>query len=392
MIAAIDKILQDAVASGAAPVLAAIAVDRDGVIYQGQAGPQGAGHGAGDDRPLNADAVFQIHSMTKAIAATGVMQLVEAAKLDLDAPAGDILPELADPEVLTGFDGDGKPELRPAKTTVTLRNLLTHTSGFVYDQWNANQYAWLKASGAKRGDYYGDVAKRPPLAFDPGARWEYGIGIDWAGKMLEAVTGETLEAYLRTKVLGPLGMTSTGYVADDAIRARMAGVWQRQPDGRIDPVPDFEHPRLAPAAFSGGGGLYSTAKDYARFLRMILNRGELDGARLVRPETVDLMAANSIGDVEVRGLPTTMPNLTWPFDFYPGQPKRWGLSFMINMTDVPGARRAGTLSWGGLRNSYFWIDPASGIGGAIFAQMLPFADPKVLAAYDAFERAIYASQ
>lgn len=391
MIAAIDKILQDAVASGDAPALAAIAaiaVDRDGVIYQGQAGPSGRG----DDRPLDADAVFQIHSMTKALAATGVMQLVEAGRLDLDAPAGDLLPELADPEVLTGFDSDGKPLLRPAKAPITLRKLLTHTSGFAYDQWNADQHAWLKATGAKRGDYYGDPAKRPPLAFDPGARWEYGIGIDWAGKMLEAASGQCLEAYLRTKVLAPLGMTSTGYVPDDAIRARMAGVWQRQPDGHIDPVPAFEHPRMPAEAYTGGGGMFSTARDYARFLRMILNRGALDGARLLRPETVDLMASNSIGDVEVTGLPTQMPNLTWAFDFYPGQAKRWGLSFMINMTDVPGARRAGTLSWGGLRNSYFWIDPASGVGGAIFAQMLPFADPKVLAAYDAFERAIYASQ
>lgn len=385
MTAAIDKVLADAVAAGDVAGLAAVAVDRDGVIYEGQAGPRRID----DDRPLTDDAVFQIHSMTKPLAAAGVMQLVEQGRLDLDADCGPLAPALAAPRVLTGFDADGKPKLRPAEAPITLRRLLTHTSGFVYDQWNAGQHRWSKATGATRGDYYDAPAKCPPLAFDPGARWEYGIGIDWAGKVLEAAAGETLENYLRTKLLAPLGMTSTGFVADAAVRARMVGVHQRRPDGRIEPV-DFEHPRADPASFTGGGGMFGSARDYARFLRLILNGGELDGVRLLKRETVERMAANNIGDIEVTGLPTQSPQLTYAFDFFPGQPKRWGLSFMINMADIPGARRAGTLSWAGLRNTYFWIDPASGVAGAIFAQMLPFADPKVLAAYDRFERAVYA--
>ncbi len=386
MDAALDRILQDAVASGEAPGVAAIVTYAGGVIYQGQAGPRRID----DARPLAADTVYQIHSMTKPIAATGVMQLVEQGRLDLDADCGDILPALKAPLVLDGFDADDRPILRPAAAPVTLRRLLTHTAGFVYEQWNPDQKKWLEQTGLKRSEYYNGPAKCPPLGFDPGARWEYGINIDWAGKALEAVTGESLAAYLAREVLEPLGMTSTGYVASDAMRARMAGVHQRQPDGRVEPV-DFEHPRMDPAHFTGGGGMYGSAQDYARFMRMILNRGELDGRRILKPETVNLMSRNNIGDIEVTGLPSALPAITYPFDFYPGQPKRWGLSFMINMADVPGARRAGTLSWAGLRNTYFWIDPASGLAGAIFAQMLPFADPKVLAIYDRFERAVYAA-
>jgi len=385
--ATLDRVLEEAVASGDVAGAAAVVVDKGGVVYQGQAGPRRID----DDRPLTPETVYQIHSMTKPITAAGVMQLVEQGRLDLDADCGAAVPALASLEVLEGFDAADRPILRPARSPVTLRRLLTHTAGFVYEQWNADQKKWLAQTGLQRSDYYKDPAVKPPLAFDPGARWEYGINIDWAGKALEAETGQCLEAYLRQNVLEPLGMASTGYIADEAIRARMAGVHQRQRDGRILPVPEFEHPRSPAEAFTGGGGMFSCASDYARFMRMILNEGELDGVRVLKPETVRLMGQNHIGDIEVTGLPTTLPDTTFAFDFYPGQPLRWGLSFMINMDDAPGARRAGTLSWAGLRNTYFWIDPASGLGGALFTQMLPFADPKTLAVYDRFERTVYAA-
>lgn len=383
---AIDRTLQEAVESGDVPALAAIVVDKGGVVYEGQAGP---GRIADAER-FGPDTVYQIHSMTKPIAAAGCMQLVEAGKLDLDADCGALVPALADPEVLEGFDGAGRPKLRPAEGEITLRRLLTHTSGFVYDLWNADQLAYLKQRGLARDDLFDDPRNRPPLAFDPGARWEYGVGIDWAGKTLEAVAGECLDSYLRANLLEPLGMTSTGFVPTDDIRARTAAVHVRGQDGEIARA-QFDYPDAPRERYTGGGGMYGTARDYGRFMRMVLNEGELNGVRVLKPETVAEMRRNSIGDIQVTGLATAMPRLTCPFDFYPGMEKRWGLSFMINMEDVPSARRAGSLAWAGLRNTYFWIDPDRGLAGAIFAQMFPFADPKVLAAYDGFERAVYAA-
>lgn len=383
----LNRILAEAVALGDVAHAAGIVTDANGLLYQGQAGPCRLG----EDQPLEEDTVFWIHSMTKPLTAAAVMQLVEQGRIGLGDDCGALLNSLASPMVLEGFGADGQPRLRPARGQITLRHLLTHTAGFVYHMWNANQWNWLKQAGVERGDYYNDPAKCPPLAFDPGMRWEYGINIDWAGKLLEAITGETLEAYLRTNLLEPLGMTSTGYVLTDPIRKRLSGVHQRDANGVIHSV-DFEPPKKQdPASFTGGGGMFGSATDYARFMRMILNCGTLDGVRVLESDTVQLMGQNHIGAIPVTGLPTAMPERSFAFEFFPGIEKRWGLSFMIVMDDVPGRRQAGSLSWAGLRNTYFWIDPASGLGAALFTQMFPFADPKTLALLERFERAVYAA-
>ncbi len=383
----LDRILAESVASGDVVHAAGIVTDAEAVRYQGQAGPCRLG----DARPLAQDTVFWIHSMTKPLTAAGVMQLVESGRIGLDDDCGALVPALAAPVVLEGFDADGRPRLRPARGRITLRRLLTHTSGFVYDIWNPAQRAWYERYGVTRGDHYDDPAKCPPLAFDPGTRWEYGIGIDWAGKVVEALTGETLDAYLRANLLVPLGMASTGFVLSEAIRERLAGVHQRDADGTIRAV-DFEPPRDPdPASFTGGGGMFATAADYARFMCMMLNGGALAGTRVLEAETVRLMGENQIGDLPVTALPAAVPDHTFPVDFFPGVQKRWGFSFMITMEDLPGRRRAGSLAWAGLRNTYFWIDPRSGLGAALFTQMLPFADPATLALLERFERAVYAA-
>ena len=376
----IDDILAEVVdgsLGGAAsvPGVVAIAADSSGVIYEGAAGERRLGSG----EAMQMDQVLWIHSMTKPVTGTACMQLVEQGKIGLDDDCGTLVPALNMPDVLEGFDGQCKP---------VLRNLLTHTSGYVYDMWNADQRAWMKAHGVRRDDIFGRVTDRPPLAFDPGTRWQYGVGIDWAGKVLEAVTGEALNDYVQANICKPLGMASTGYLLTDALRARLAGVHQRGDDGAVKAV-DFDPPQN-PAHFNGGGGMYSTAPDYARFMRMMLNGGSLNGAQILKPETVALMGQNHIGDVLVEKLTSCMPHLTCDAEFYPGMAKKWGLTFMVNQDDVPGARRAGSLAWAGLRNSYFWIDPKSDLSGAIFTQQFPFADPGVLALLDRFERAVYA--
>ena len=382
----LDTILSEAVESGQVPPVAAIAVDQNEVIYTGAFGPTRIDR----DDEIRADAIFQLHSMTKGITGTGCMQLVEQGAIGLDDDCGAFVPALADPKVLVNFDKDGKAVTRPANGKITLRRLLTHTAGFVYEQWNSGMNQWMLSTGIGRSDFYNKPALCPPLGFDPGERWEYGINIDWAGKVLEAVTGQTLDTYLQENVLKPLEMTSTGFVPTDAQRSRMVGVHQRIEDGSIRPV-DFEHPRISGATYTGGGGMFGSVEDYGRFMRMLLNNGSLDGIQILKPQTIDLMCQNHIGDLVMTGLPSTRPELTNAFDFFPEVTKKWGLSFMINVQDLAGRRRAGSLSWAGLRNSYFWVDRASGIAGGIFFQLLPFADPEILQVYDSFERGLYAA-
>jgi CubicO group peptidase (beta-lactamase class C family) len=382
--AAIDAVLQQATETGAVAGVVAMAADADGIVYQGAFGRRGLG----GDAPMTLDTVFWIHSMTKAITATACMQLVEQGRIDLDAPASMLMPALAAPRVLQGFDAEGEPVTRPARGTVTLRNLLTHTSGFVYETWNANQLAYLRKTGLGRYGSFTDPAKLMPLAFDPGTAWQYGIGIDWAGKLLEAATGETLDAYLRAHVLDPLGMHDTGYLLTDRVRDRLAVSTDRQPDGSLISAP-FDAPQ-DPALFLGGGGLYGTAGDYMRFLSMLLHGGTLDGVRILRPETVAMMGQNHIGDVLVEPLTAALPAMSNDVELYPDMPKKWGLSFLINTEDVPGRRRAGSLAWAGLRNTYFWLDPTARVAGVLMTQVLPFADPPVLDLLDRFEQGVYA--
>ncbi|MGE0699922.1 MAG: serine hydrolase domain-containing protein [Hyphomicrobiaceae bacterium] len=382
---AIDALLARAVESGSVPGVVALAHRGGTTIYEGAFGTRQLGSGIA----VTPDTVHWIASMTKAITAACVMQLVEAGRIGLDDDVGRIVPALARPQVLEGFDAEGRPRLRPARGAITLRRLLTHTAGFVYDTWNADMLRYMEATGISRAASFVRPEDCQPLAFDPGTRWEYGINIDWAGKVLEALTGETLDGYMQGHLLAPLGMSSTGYLLRPEIRARLAGMHQRAPDGRLSPVP-YDPPQ-SPDHFLGGGGLYSTVGDYMRFMRMILGGGALEGVRVLRPETVALMSSNHIGDIDVAPMRSTRPEMSADADFFPGQRVKWGLSFLINTEDVPGRRRAGSLAWAGLRNTYYWIDPATRTAGTIMTQILPFADPAVLALFEAFEREVYAT-
>ncbi|MDO9710588.1 serine hydrolase domain-containing protein [Paracraurococcus lichenis] len=382
--AAIDAVLQRTVEAGAVPGVVALAADRNGVVYEGAFGRRDLSAAA----PMTLDTVFWIASMTKAVTSVAAMRLVEERRLELDAPLGGLLPDLAAPEVLEGFAPDGTPRLRPAKRPITLRHLLTHTAGFSYNTWNAGMARYMEITGLPAPRSGRLASLRAPLVRDPGEAWEYSIATDWAGRVVEAAGGAGLDVLLRGLVLGPLGMADTGHVPGPSQQARRARVHQRDGQGALSPI-DFALPE-APEFLGGGGGLLSTGLDYLRFLRMLLGGGALDGARVLRPETVAEMARNQIGALEFRPLRTTMPAVSNDFDPFPEMSRKFGLGFLINTQDLPGRRAAGSLAWAGLGNTWFWVDPGRGMAGVLLTQILPFADHAVLDLLAGFETAVYA--
>jgi len=359
-------------AGGAAGAVAALG-DRDGIVAEAAAGTRAAG----GTTPMTLDTVVWIASMTKAVTGTAAMQLVEQGRLSLDAPAAEFVPELARTQVLEG--GTTRPPKRP----ITLRHLLTHTSGFAYDIWNAELGRWMAATGTPGIISCANAALTTPLMRDPGVAWEYGIGIDWAGKMVEAVTGKRLGAQLREALFEPLGMRDTGFRIGAPQRERVAAMHVRGEDESLTPIP-FELPQ-EPEFEMGGGGLYSTARDYLAFTRMLLNDGRHGDTQLLRPETVAEMARDQIAGLPMTPLRTALPGSSNDADFFPGAPQGWGLTFLINREPSPEGRSAGSLAWAGLGNTYYWIDRARGTTGVLLTQMLPFFDARVIALFRAFE-------
>ena len=379
----VDQALRAAADARQVPGVVAIATTDKDVIYESAFGKRELGK----PDAMTPDSVFWIASMTKAITGTAAMQLVEQGKLSLDAPIGTLLPGLASPQVFEGFDAAGKPKLRAAKKPVTLKHLLTHTAGYCYNIWNPQMGKHMEQAGIPGITTCENKALTMPLSFEPGERWEYGINIDWVGKAVEAASGKRLDAYLKDHIFAPLGMTSTGFRLTDDMRKRLVGMHARGADGTLTPIP-FEMVQ-EPEFHMGGGGLYGTGRDYSAFIRMLLNGGTLGGNRLLKPETVRLMGENHIGALNVLPMKTAAPELSNDVDLYPEQDKKWGLSFLINTKQTAEGRSAGSLAWAGLANTYFWIDPARKVGGAIFMQLLPFADHKALELFGALERGVY---
>lgn len=381
-----DALLQRAVEAGDVPGVVAGATDRNGTIYENGFGVRVLGEPA----EMTPDTVVWIASMTKALVGTAAMQLVEQGKLALETPAGDVVPELAEVVVLEGFDANGQPRTRAPKRPITLKHLLTHTAGFTYEFWNADVVRYQEVKGLPPIISCQNATLQLPLFFDPGDRWEYGINIDWVGKVVEAVSGKRLGAYLSENVLVPLEMNDTAFRITPTMWQRLAKVHQRGDDGAFTPLHEFEIPQN-PEFEMGGGGLYSTVGDYLKFIRMILNNGRAGSEQVLKPETVELMSRNAIGNLQVGMLHTVMPAVTNDAEFFPGMPKSWGLTFMINNEEAPTGRSAGSLAWAGLANSYFWIDPVRGLGGVYATQIFPFADSKALPLFFEFEKTVYQS-
>ncbi|QPF91747.1 serine hydrolase domain-containing protein [Bradyrhizobium commune] len=382
--AQIDQVLRKTSDAKEIPGVVAIAASGNDVLYQGAFGKRDL------SKPdaMTVDSVFWIASMTKAVTSAGAMQLVEQGKLSLDKPIGEVLPDLAKPQVLEGFDAKGAPKLRPAKGAITLRQLMTHTAGFCYDMWNGEFATYLEKTGTPGIITCQNAALKTPIMTDPGTRWEYGTNIDFVGKAVEAASGKKLDAYLRDNLFAPLGMSDTAFKITDNMRKRLVGMHARGEDGQLAAIP-FELEQN-PEFHMGGGGLYSTAGDYIKFTRMILNKGRGNGNQVLKAETVAMMGQNQMGDLNMTKLKTAAPIYTNDVDLYPEQAKKWGLSFMINTAKTAEGRSAGSLAWAGLANTYYWIDPARDVTGVILMQLLPFADGKCLEAFAGFERGVYA--
>jgi methyl acetate hydrolase len=379
----VDAMFSQAVESKKMPGIVAMATTDQGLIYEGAFGTREIGKNV----PMTLDTIVWIASMTKAITATAAMQLVERGKLSLDRPAQEVVPELARARVLEGFDKAGQPTLRAPKRPITLKQLLTHTSGYGYEIWRSEIAQYQQVTNTPGITTCTNAALTTPLLFDPGDQWEYGISIDWAGKMVEAVSGQKLDTYFEQNIFGPLGMKDTGFKLSPAQKSRASSVHQRDDKGALAPI-EFGLPE-EPEFLMGGGGLYGTAADYLAFTQMIVQGGTLKGARVLGRETVDLMAQNHIGALEVGPMTTAIPPLSNNVHLFPGISTKWGLSFVINAQALPTGRSAGSLAWAGLANTYFWIDRTKRVSGVFLSQLLPFYDTTDIDLLTRFETEVY---
>jgi CubicO group peptidase (beta-lactamase class C family) len=374
---ALDEELRRGIASRRIPAVVAGVATRRKTLYSGAFGTRDT-----SGVPVRPDSIFAIASMTKAITTTAALQLVEQGKLDLSEPVVKHLPQLANLEVLEGFDDAGKPSLRPLKTPITLRHLITHTSGFCYEMWDQQMFRY-------RSVYPAATSSQPgPLMFEPGTRWQYGEGLDWTGRLIEAVTGATLEDYFQEKILRPLGMNDTSYLLAEAKFDRLVSNYRRDSGG--DLKQDKRQQPARPKEFNGGGGLYSTAADYLAFMRMILNHGAgPNGARILRTETVDSMLTNQIGDLTAGKMKSYHPELSRDVDIQPGHAEKWTFGFLLNPTAYDNGRSAGSAAWAGFFNTFYWIDPKADRCGVILMQFLPFVDKEAVGLLNDFEKAVY---
>ncbi|HEX5229663.1 MAG TPA: serine hydrolase domain-containing protein [Bryobacteraceae bacterium] len=379
----ITDTLRASLAQHKIPCCVAMACTVDKITYTAAFGKRDSASGI----DVNPESIFGIASMTKPVTSVAAMQLVEQGKLKLDEPAGTYIPELGKLQVLHGFDAAGKPILKPATKPVTLRTLLTHTSGFAYDTWFADMVRWEKATNTSIP--LGTVAPVTPLMFEPGSRWQYGTSADWSGRLVETVSGMTLEQYFQKNILQPLGMKDTSFIMQPKKYDRAVSLYRRDASGKL-----IEQPRAVPPppkADNGGGGLSGTAPDYVKFMQMFLRKGKsASGAVILQPKTVDMMATNQIGDIGAGKLKTARPDISYDLDFHPGVKDGFGFGFLINSKPYDHGRSAGSLAWAGAMNTYFWIDPQKGMAGVIMMQFFPFADPEAIAVLRGFEHAVYA--
>jgi methyl acetate hydrolase len=372
----IDSYLTSVIRDTRIPGIVGLVVDADRIVYEGAFGRQDVARGV----PMANDSIFRIASMTKPVTSVAVMMLVQEGDLGLDDPVSDYLPAFEDQTVIENFNpADKTYTTRPAATPITIRHLLTHTSGLGYGFSNHTLAALL-------GGDPGASATRFPLLHDPGTRWTYGESTRVLGTLVEEVSGQSLDEFMAERIFVPLGMSDTFYTVPTPKAGRVVTVHSTTPGGLVEAPNGAE----ITSPDNGDGGLSSTAADYAKFIQLFLNNGRApNGMRLLSETTVKLMGENHIGAVFVEQQPAALPALTEPFPLGAGRDK-FGLGFQITAPHSERfARSAGSMSWAGIFNTEFWIDPARGVGGVLLMQYLPFYDAAAIAALQGFERRVY---
>ncbi|MBI2687748.1 MAG: beta-lactamase family protein [Acidobacteria bacterium] len=367
----ISAVFTDAAERYKIPAAVGMAASTDRVLFTCSYGRIESHH----SRPVDSRSIFAVASMTKAITSAAALQLVERNLVELDAPVCDYVPELGDLPLLEGFDDAGKPRFSQTRYNVTLRQLLTHTAGFAY--------SWSHPLALRYR-----TADEPFLISAPGTRWDYGTSIDWVGKLVESVSNENLEAYFQRTILQPLDMNDTGFQVLPDQFDRLVSFYQRDASGVLTEAPRVLPP--APAWFNGGGGLFSTAEDYVRFMQMILRRGRAADGEQVLPEAVVLaMSVNQVGTLRAGRIESVVLERSRHVDFHPGEIDRHTFGFLMNDRAYAGGRSAGSLGWAGIRNTFYWIDPARGIAAVLLMQFQPFCDEAAMNMLREFERAVY---
>jgi methyl acetate hydrolase len=369
---------------GGAPGVVAMATDRKGNFYEGAAGKRELGK----DQPMTTDTVMAIFSTTKALTGVCIMQLVEEGKIKLEDAAKKYVPEIAELQVLDGFDASGQPKTRPPKRDITVNDLMLHTSGLCYEFFSADDLKYRTAKNIPTVVSSSFASVRTVLLHDPGEAWTYGANIDWLGRIVEQQRGKRLGEVMKERIFIPLGMTDIGFVMSASMKARRATIHDRAADGKLTPLPDLALPD-PPEMDMGGHGLYATVGEYMKFIRMILNDGDGPNGRVLKAETVERMSKSGLPKGWVGAWTTSIPSLSNDGEFFPGLSKSWAYTFMVNDEDAPTGRPAGSLAWAGLANTFFWIDRKTGVGGYWASQILPFQDAASYPGFVDFETAVY---
>jgi CubicO group peptidase (beta-lactamase class C family) len=363
--AALTQQMNEAVQRGDTPGVAELVVDRQRILFEGASGKADIAKHV----PMPTNAIFNIASMTKPITSVAIMMLMEHGKLKLDDPVSKYLDGYDKPQVVTKFDEkDGTFETRPAKRPMTIRHLLSHTSGIGYTTWSAIALGIQEKT--KKNEW------EQPLLSDPGEVWHYSASTRVLGFVVEKITNTTLEAWYQEHILKPLGMNDTSYAVAADKQERLATQYRRADDGKFEVLPTTAPIASTPTPpFRGDGGLYPTIEDYSRFVQMLLNDGTLGSVKILSPASVKMMGENQIGSIFVEQQPAAVPARTRPMPLGAGKDK-FGLGFQIASNDsaMSKFRSPGSMSWAGLYNTEFWIDPVKHIAGIQMMQLLTFYD------------------
>ena len=372
---ALSALLDGAAARREPPGVVALVVNREETIYTHAAGQLSVSKSL----PMREDAIFRIHSMTKPLASVAALMLIDAGLLKLDDSVARLVPIFTAPQIITKANADGTYATRPANLPVTIRHLLTHTSGIGYGFSDPTLLELTTKTGKPEVEL--------PLLHDPGARWTYGASTRVLGEIIERVSGEPLDRFIDARILKPLGMTDTFYRVPEGKLARVSSRHQRT-DGRLV---EEQVAAIEESPVRGDGGLYSTARDYGLFMQFLLNDGKTkSGMRLLKQNSMNALRTNQIGALFVTTQPDADPARTRPFPAGAGR-DTFSLGFQIAAAPPSGrAQRAkGSMSWGGLRNTHFWIDPQARIGVVFMTQVLPFYDDEVMSLFGKFEETLY---